>query len=107
MRSILENEVRFFEIVQTTPDLLEADGMIRDALAAVKLEMGEAALLCSAVGNARMQQLGALKVKLKSEHHRIETIRDSAKWSLAVKALCGQETYEECVAWIRQMGGLI
>jgi hypothetical protein len=107
MRSILEDEQRFFEIVQTTPDLLEADGMIRDAIAAVKLEMGEAALMCSAVGNARLQQLGALKVKLKSELHRIETIKDSAKWSLAAKAVCGQQAYEECVAWMRQMGGLI
>lgn len=107
MRSILEDEVRFFEIVQTTPDLLEADGMVRDALAAVKLEMGEAALMCSVVGNARMTQLGALNEKLRSELHRIQTIQNSAKWSLAVKAVCGQEAYEACVVWMRQMGALI
>jgi hypothetical protein len=107
LRSILEDEQRFFEIVQTTPDLLEADGMIRDAIAAVKLEMGEAVLMCSVVGNARATQLGALQAKLKSELHRIETVKNSAKWAKAVKAVCGQEAYEECVIWMRQMGGLI
>lgn len=107
MRSILEDEQRFFEIVQTTPDLLEADGMIRDALASVKLEMGVAALMCSVFGNARVAQLSSLKEKLRSELHRIQQIQNSAKWSLAVKAVCGQEKYDECVVWIRQMGGLI
>lgn len=107
MRSILEDEQRFFEIVQTTPDLLEADGMVRDALAAVKLEMGEAALMCSAVGHARMTQLGALNEKLRSELHRIQQIRDAAKWSLAIKAVCGEQAYQDCVIWMRQMGGLI
>ncbi|MCV0420091.1 MAG: hypothetical protein K5804_17760 [Microbacterium sp.] len=107
MRSILENEDRFFEIVQTTPDLLEADGMIRDALASVKLEMGEAALMCSAVGTARMTQLGALRDKLKAELHRINQINESVKWSHAVKAVCGDEAYRDCVIWMRSMGGII
>lgn len=107
MRSILEDEQRFFEIVQTTPDLLEADGMLRDALASVKLEIGEAILMCSVVGNARCAQLGALREKLKAELHRIDQIKESAKWQKAVKAVCGEEAYRECIIWIRQMGGLI
>jgi hypothetical protein len=107
MRSILEDEQRFFEIVQTTPDLLEADGMIRDALASVKLEMGEAALMCSVVGNARCIQLGALRDKLKAELHRIDQIKESVKWQKAVKAVCGDEAYQECITWIRAMGGII
>lgn len=87
--AILEDEERFFEIVQTTPDILEADGMVRDAIASVKLEIGEAALMCSVVGNSRVAQLGALSTKLKSELHRINQITESAKWSKAVKAVCG------------------
>lgn len=107
MRAVLEDEDKFFEIVQTTPDLLEADGMVRDALAGVKLEMGETALLCSAVGNARMTQLGALRDKLQSELHRISTVREAAKWSKAVKAVCGDDAYDQCVVWMRSMGGMI
>lgn len=105
--AILENEERFFEIVQTTPDLVEADGMIRDAIASVKLETGEAALMCSVVGNARVAQLGALSTKLKSELHRINQITESAKWSKAVKAVCGEESYQDCMVWLRSMGGII
>lgn len=107
MRSILENEDHFFQIVQTTPDLLEADGMIRDAMASVKLEMGEATLMCSVVGAARRAQLGALRDKLKAELHRIQQIQNYAKWSSAIKAVCGEEAYQDCVIWIRQMGGII
>ena len=105
--AILEDEERFFEIVQTTPDILEADGMVRDAIASVKLEIGEAALMCSVVGNARVAQLGALSTKLKSELHRINQITESAKWSKAVKAVCGEEAYQDCMVWIRSMGGII
>lgn len=107
MRSVLENEDRFFEIVQTTPDLLEADGMVRDALASVKLEMGEATLLCSVVGAARLTQLGALRDKLRAELHRINQITESSKWSQAVKAVCGEEAHRDCIIWMRSMGGLI
>lgn len=105
--AILEDEERFFEIVQTTPDLVEADGMIRDAIASVKLEMGEATLMCSVVGNARLSQLAALNTKLKSELHRISQIAESAKWRAAVKAVCGEEAYQDCMIWIRAMGGII
>ena len=103
-RAILEDEEKFFQIVQTTPDLIEADGMIRDALAGVKLEMAEAGLMRSVLGNSRQTQLGALRDKLRAELHRIEQIREAARWSVAVKAVCGEEAYEQCVIWIRQMG---
>lgn len=95
MRSVLENEDRFFEIVQTTPDLIEADGMVRDALASVKLQMAEATLMHSVVGVARCTQLGALRDKLKAELHRINQINESSKWCQAVKAVCGDQAYQD------------
>ena len=105
--AILENEERFFEIVQTTPDIIEANWMVRDAIASIKLEMGDAALMCSVVGNARVTQLSGLRDKLKSELHRLVQIEQSVSWQKAIRAVCGDDAFKECVIWIRAMGGTI
>ena len=104
MTAVLEGEDKFFEIVQTTPDLIEADGMVRTALDGVARENLVAMKRRDVY---RQHELGRLRERLRAELHRIQGIRTSAQWQKAVKAVCGEEAYQECVVWLRAHGGLI
>lgn len=104
MTAVLEDEEKFFEIVQTTPDLYEADGMVRTALDGVAKENIAA---MRRRDNDRQHELGRLRERLRGELHRIQNIRDSAKWQAAVKAVCGDEAYQQCVVWLRANNGTI
>lgn len=100
-RAVLEDEKRFFEIVQTTPDLIEARGMLDDALEAVKMEIAQQVEWDGYKGNARVMMLSALRDRLKAEIRRISDIRVDINWKRAITEVLGQEAYEQCMAYIQ------
>lgn len=93
----IEDGDRFFEIVQTTPDLIEADLLLRGALSTLAEQMTEAV---ERRDNTQMHHLGAVKKRVKAELHRIQTIQNETTWQAAVKAVCGPELYADCLTWI-------
>lgn len=104
MSAVLIDEARFFEIVQTTPDLIEADGMVRSALDSVAREN---VVAIRRRDNHRQAELGRLRDRLRGELHRIQQLRDSITWQKTVKAVCGDELYAQCITYMRANGGII
>lgn len=93
----VEDGEKFFEIVQTTPDLLEAEQLLRGALAVIAQQMAEAGRRND---NHRQSELGALKRRVRLEIHHIQLIRDETTWQEAVRAVCGEQGYADCMTWI-------
>ena len=103
-RAVFEDEAWFFEHVQTTPDRVEAEQMVRSAMIDVKRESLKAS---RAHDNDRCHALGLLRERLKNELHYMQQTANACTWQAAVKEVCGEELYAQCVEYIVARRGCI
>lgn len=103
-RAVLVDEDWFFEHVQTTPDRVEAGQMVRSAMIDVKRASLQAT---RENNNDRCHALGLLRERLKNELHYIQQQANTATWQAAVKEVCGEELYAQCVEYIVARKGCI
>jgi len=99
MRISIDNEQAFFSIVQTSPDLIEVDGMLRAAIDELKFRMAE--LFERGNSTPEMLALSRIRERVKAEIHRINLISDQVRWGKVVKEVLGQQAYEECLLHMR------
>lgn len=94
---VLRDEAMFFNIIQTTPDDVEAEDMLRRARTAVLREKAQAVEL----GVTRADQsLSMLLTRLNDELHYLSERRNRVHWRDAVKALFGESGYRQCCDYL-------
>lgn len=96
---VLRDEALFFQIVQTTPDFVEAEDLLRRAREAALRE--KAALVLK--GNTKQDQaLNVLVAKLNHEIAYYARAANRAEWQNAIEALWGKEGYHQALDWVME-----
>jgi hypothetical protein len=94
---VFRDEAMFFNIVQTTPDDIEALDMLKRAKHAV---VREKALRVEKGDTSQDQTLAALLSKLADEIKYVHQRLDRVSMRAAIKAVCGEQAYQDVISWL-------